>query len=149
MKNLPWPVCQIIAQDGKRLPLQRKRWPKTLCNKKNDFYENVIIHSKTRVGVTMKNSSLVDTLSRNNRSKRKATGITKDKKDEPSLVGNNTYIGPPAQPRAGTKCSLVYLRLRTLKASPWNSPPKFLYLITPQVFRSQRPVLSNKCKPYS
>lgn len=38
------------------------------CNKKNDFYENVIIHSKTRVGVTMKNSSLVDTLSRNNRS---------------------------------------------------------------------------------
>lgn len=47
------------------------------CNKKNDFYENVIIHSKTRVGVTMKNSSLVDTLSRNNRSKRKATGVTK------------------------------------------------------------------------
>lgn len=49
-----------------------------VCNKKNDFYKNVIIHSKTRVGVTMKNSSLVDTLSRNNASKRKATGITKN-----------------------------------------------------------------------
>lgn len=47
-------------------------------NKKNDFYENVIIHSKPRVGVTMKNSSLVDALSRANRSKRKETGVTKN-----------------------------------------------------------------------
>ena len=28
----------------------------------------------------------------------KATGITKDKEDEPSRVGSNTCIGPPAQP---------------------------------------------------
>ena len=35
-------------------------------DKKNDFYENVIIHSKMRVGVTMKNSSSGDGLSRNN-----------------------------------------------------------------------------------
>jgi hypothetical protein len=44
-----------------------------VCNKKNDFDENVIIPSKPRAGVTMKNSSSVDPLSRNNRSKRKET----------------------------------------------------------------------------
>lgn len=43
-----------------------------LCNKWNDFYGNVVIHSKTTVGVSMKNSSLVDSLSRDNRSERKA-----------------------------------------------------------------------------
>ena len=60
----------------------------------------------------------------------KATGITKDKEDEPSPVGSNTCTEPPAQPRAGTKCNLVYLRLRTLKASPWKSPPKLPILNT-------------------
>lgn len=43
-----------------------------LRNKWNDFYGNVVIHSKTTVGVSMKNSSLVDSLSRHNRSERKA-----------------------------------------------------------------------------
>lgn len=43
-----------------------------VCNKWNDFYGNVVIHSKTTVGVSMKNSSLVDSLSRDNRSERKA-----------------------------------------------------------------------------
>lgn len=38
----------------------------------------LIIHSKRRANVTMKNSSLADMLSRNNSSKRKATGVTKD-----------------------------------------------------------------------
>lgn len=67
----------MIAGKDKRFP-GLSMFPcfwQQVCKKKNDFYENVIIHSKTRVGVTMKNSSLVDTLSRNNRSKRKATGI--------------------------------------------------------------------------
>lgn len=45
------------------------------CSKKHDFYENVIIHSKMRVGVSMKNASSVDALSRNNKSKRKATRV--------------------------------------------------------------------------
>lgn len=49
-----------------------------VCNKKNDFYETVIIHSKTGVGATMENSSVVGTLSRPNRSNRRATGVTKN-----------------------------------------------------------------------
>lgn len=70
----------MIAEKDKRAP----SWSifpcfwQQVCNKKNDFHENVIIHSKMRAGVTMKNSSSVDTLSRNNKSKRKATGVTKN-----------------------------------------------------------------------
>lgn len=70
----------MIAGKDKRFP-GLSMFPcfwQQVCNKKNDFYKNVIIHSKTGVGVTMKNPSLVDTLSRNNTSKRKATGITKN-----------------------------------------------------------------------
>lgn len=71
---------KVIAEKDKRFPglgMFPCFWQQ-VCNKKNDFYENVIIHSKTRVGVTMKNSPSVDSLSRNNRSKRKATGVTKN-----------------------------------------------------------------------
>ena len=53
----------------------------------------------------------------------KATGITKDKEDEPSPVGSNTCTGPPAQPRAGTKCNLVYLR-QDFKSLPMEVSPQ-------------------------
>lgn len=36
-KNHPWPVCQITGQDARGLSPQIKRWPKALCNEKNDF----------------------------------------------------------------------------------------------------------------
>lgn len=70
----------MIAAKDKRAP----HWSifpcfwQQVCSKKNDFYEKVIIHSKMRVGVTMKNSSSGDRLSRNNKSKRKGTGVTKN-----------------------------------------------------------------------
>lgn len=70
----------MIAAKDKRAP----HWSIFLCfwqqdcNKKNDFYKNVIIHSKLRVGVTMKNSSSGGSLSRNHKSERKATGVTKN-----------------------------------------------------------------------
>lgn len=82
---------KVIAEKDKRAPgwnIFPCFWQQ-VCNKKNAFYENVIIHSKMRVGVTMKNSSSVDALSRNNKSKRKATGVTENAVSSDKLCLSN------------------------------------------------------------
>lgn len=64
-----------LAEEDERFPgsgILPSFW-KQVCNKKT-----VIIHSKASVGVPVKNSCVVDVLSRNNRSERTATGVTKN-----------------------------------------------------------------------
>lgn len=106
-----FPGLGIFQVSGSKFAIQRM------------IFMRLIIHSKTKADVTMKNSSLANTLSGNNRSKRKVTGVTKS-----TVVSDKLCSQSDEQTHGKQITSAVNQRL-LLKSSPHSTSRRMTCLM--------------------